>query len=77
MEQRARRLYHLANNLRFLILPGIGLPQLASKVLALCLHRLLRNLAITLLRLSGREKIAESLRDSSWKPSRALSFLGF
>jgi hypothetical protein len=38
--QRARRLCYLANNLRFLILPGIGLPHLASKVLALCLHRL-------------------------------------
>ena len=38
--QRARRLGYLANNLRFLILPGIRLPHLASKVLALCLHRL-------------------------------------
>ncbi|MHB1764589.1 MAG: ISAs1 family transposase [Gammaproteobacteria bacterium] len=38
---------------------------------------LLRNLAIALLRLSGRNQIAESLRFFSWKPSRAVSFLGF
>ncbi|MHB1731193.1 MAG: ISAs1 family transposase [Leptospirillum sp.] len=38
---------------------------------------LLRNLAIALLRLSGRKKIAESLRHFSWKASRTLSFLGF
>ena len=38
--QRARRLCYLANNLRYLILPEVSLPHLASKVLALCLHRL-------------------------------------
>ena len=38
---------------------------------------LLRNLAIALLRLSGRNQIAESLRFFSWNPSRAVSFLGF
>ena len=37
---------------------------------------LLRNVAIALLRLSGRKKIGESLRYFSWTPSRALSFLG-
>ncbi|MHB8370702.1 MAG: hypothetical protein ACYDBP_13625 [Leptospirales bacterium] len=35
-----------------------------------------RNLAIALLRLSGRDQIAGSLRFFSWKPSRAVSFLG-
>ncbi len=38
---------------------------------------LLRNLAIALLRLSGRKKIAESLRHFSWKASLTLSFIGF
>jgi hypothetical protein len=38
---------------------------------------LLGNLAIALLRLSGRNQIASSLRYFSWNPSRALSFLGF
>jgi len=38
--QRARRLCYLANNLRYLILPGVRLPHLASKVLALCMRRL-------------------------------------
>jgi predicted transposase YbfD/YdcC len=38
---------------------------------------LLRNLAIALLRLSGRNQIAGSLRFFSWKPSHAVSFLGF
>ena len=38
---------------------------------------LLRNLAIALLRLSGRKKIAESWRPFSWKASETLSFLGF
>ena len=35
-----RRLHLLANNVRFLILPGWHLPNLASRVLALNLHRL-------------------------------------
>ncbi len=35
-----------------------------------------RNLAIALLRLSGRDQIAGSLRFFSWNPSRAVSFLG-
>jgi len=38
--QRARRLCYLANNLRYLILPGVRRPHLASKVLALCMRRL-------------------------------------
>ncbi|MHB1764587.1 MAG: ISAs1 family transposase [Gammaproteobacteria bacterium] len=38
--QRARRLCYLANNMRYLILPGVRRPHLASKVLALCLRRL-------------------------------------
>jgi hypothetical protein len=37
---KARRLHLVANNVRFLILPGIQRPHLASKVLALNLQRL-------------------------------------
>lgn len=39
-QQRRRRLALLANNARFLILPGIDCPNLASRVLALCTARL-------------------------------------
>lgn len=39
-EQRRRRLSLLANNSRFLILPGVDCPNLASKSLGLCLARL-------------------------------------
>lgn len=39
-EQRRRRLALLANNARFLILPKIDCPNLASRVLALCTARL-------------------------------------
>jgi len=35
-----RRLHLIANNVRFLILPGVSEPNLASRVLALNLHRL-------------------------------------
>ena len=38
--RRRRRLAMVANNSRFLILPGIDCPNLASRVLALCLARL-------------------------------------
>ncbi|MCK5806397.1 MAG: ISAs1 family transposase [Lentisphaeria bacterium] len=38
--QRRRRLALVANNARFLILPGIKCPNLASRVLALCSSRL-------------------------------------
>lgn len=38
--QRRRRLALVANNARFLILPGIDCPNLASRVLALCCGRL-------------------------------------
>jgi len=37
---KARRLHLVANNLRFLILPGGQIPNLASKVLALTCRRL-------------------------------------
>jgi len=37
---KARRLHLVANNLRFLILPGVQIPNLASKVLALTCRRL-------------------------------------
>jgi hypothetical protein len=39
-QQRRRRLALLANNARFLILPGVRCPNLASRVLALCTSRL-------------------------------------
>ena len=39
-EQRRRRLALLANNARFLILPGVDCPNLASRALALCTARL-------------------------------------
>lgn len=42
-EQRRRRLALLANNARFLILPGIHCPNLASRALALCCARLSRD----------------------------------
>jgi len=38
--QRRRRLSLVANNARFLILPGVDYPNLASRVLALCCKRL-------------------------------------
>jgi hypothetical protein len=38
--QRRRRLALVANNSRFLILPGVDCPNLASRVLAQCLSRL-------------------------------------
>ena len=38
--QRRRRLALMANNARFLILPGVDCPNLASRVLALCCARL-------------------------------------
>jgi hypothetical protein len=38
--QRRRRLALLANNARFLILPGVACPNLASRLLALNGHRL-------------------------------------
>ena len=38
--QRRRRLALVANNSRFLILPGVDCPNLASRLLALCLARL-------------------------------------
>lgn len=40
LEQRRRRLRLVAQNARFLILPGVGCPNLASRVLALCCQRL-------------------------------------
>jgi SRSO17 transposase len=39
-QQRKRYLHHLANNSRFLILPGVQIPHLASHVLALTIRRL-------------------------------------
>lgn len=39
-EQQWSRLIYVANNLRFLILPGIRIPNLASKILSLNLKRL-------------------------------------
>lgn len=39
-EQRRRRLTLVANNARFLILPGVECPNLASRTLRLCLDRL-------------------------------------
>lgn len=39
-EQRRRRLTLLANNARYLILPGVACPNLASRALRLCLDRL-------------------------------------
>jgi hypothetical protein len=39
-EQQWRRLIYVANNMRFLILPSIQIPNLASKVLAMNLKRL-------------------------------------
>jgi hypothetical protein len=39
-EQQWRRLIYIANNARFLILPDVAIPNLASKVLALNLRRL-------------------------------------
>ena len=39
-EQQWRRLIYIANNLRFLILPGVQIPNLASKVLSMNLKRL-------------------------------------
>jgi len=38
--QQYKRLHFIANNVRFLILPGWNLPNLASKVLAMNLKRL-------------------------------------
>ncbi|MGI8603406.1 MAG: Druantia anti-phage system protein DruA [Verrucomicrobiales bacterium] len=38
--QKRRRLALVANNSRFLILPGVDCPNLASRVLGLCLARL-------------------------------------
>jgi hypothetical protein len=38
--QRLQRLKHIVNNSRFLILPGIQIPNLASKTLALTLKRI-------------------------------------
>ncbi len=38
--QRRRRLALVANNARYLILPGVDCPNLASRVLALCCERL-------------------------------------
>jgi len=40
LEQRRRRLRLVAQNARFLILPGVACPNLASRVLALCCQRL-------------------------------------
>jgi len=40
LEQRRRRLRLIAQNARFLILPGVDCPNLASRVLALCCQRL-------------------------------------
>lgn len=40
ISQRRRRLALAANNARFLILPGVDCPNLASRVLALCCERL-------------------------------------
>ena len=40
MEQKRRRLALVANNSRFLILPEIECPNLATRVLGLCLGRL-------------------------------------
>lgn len=40
LEQRRRRLRLVAQNARFLILPGVDCPNLASRVLALCCQRL-------------------------------------
>jgi hypothetical protein len=39
-EQKRRRLAFLANNARFLILPGVDCPNLATRILALCSGRL-------------------------------------
>ncbi len=39
-EQRLQRLHFVVQNSRFLILPWIGTPNLASRVMALCLDRL-------------------------------------
>ena len=39
-EQQWRRLVYIANNLRFLVLPGVQIPNLASKVLSKNLKRL-------------------------------------
>jgi hypothetical protein len=36
----------------------------------------LRNVAISLLRLSGRERVAEGLRDCMWRPTAALAMIG-
>jgi len=41
--QRERRLGFLAQNARFLILPGVNLPNLATRALKLCLDRLSRD----------------------------------
>ncbi|MCR2831852.1 DUF4338 domain-containing protein [Acidithiobacillus ferrooxidans] len=38
-----QRLHLIANNARFLILPGESFPNLASRILALNLHRLSAN----------------------------------
>lgn len=43
ISQRRRRLALVANNARFLILPGVNCPNLASRVLALCCARLARD----------------------------------
>lgn len=40
VEQKRRRLALVANNSRFLILPGVDCPNLATRVLRLCLERL-------------------------------------
>jgi hypothetical protein len=40
VEQKRRRLALVANNSRFLILPGVDCPNLATRVLGLCLGRL-------------------------------------
>lgn len=40
VEQKRRRLALVANNSRFLILPGIDCPNLATRILGLCLGRL-------------------------------------
>ena len=39
-EQQFRRLHLIANNARFVILPGCSVPNLASRVLAMSLRRL-------------------------------------
>lgn len=40
VEQKRRRLALLANNSRFLILPGVDCPNLATRIMGLCLGRL-------------------------------------